>query len=134
MGGPTIPQPHDVVAASFRQVTTSRRPNAAPTQNWMNWKVGTVPRETGEKTMLRRCSPQHHPRAQDSSLCDPRNEAKANTIISPRNNSQHIGTIMGDFQDARGEAVIGVRRDSPSAAALSRAQQTPSCSDERQPG
>lgn len=74
-----VPAPEEPKGAPTH---THKRPNAAPTQNWMNWK--------------------------DSSLCDPRNEAKAMSVVSARNNSSNVGNLMTGFVDPRGDFKPGV--------------------------
>jgi len=71
---PYLPLP---VETKDPMIKTSNRSHASPTQTWMS--------------------------GQDSSLCDNRNDAKAATIISPRNNSKHVGSMLNGFVDPRGE-------------------------------
>merc|ERR1712216_1041612 len=56
-------------------VVASNRSHATPTQTWMGGR--------------------------DSYLNDPRNDAKAATIMSPRNNSKEVGSLLGGFVDPR---------------------------------
>jgi len=63
---------------------TERRSQSSPTQNWMNWK--------------------------DSSLCDARNEDRANVKLSSHNNSANAGSIISGFHDPRGSLREGDRQ------------------------
>merc|ERR1711934_1080257 len=61
-----VPEPD--TSHTVERVVTCKRPNSTPSQEWMNWK--------------------------DSSLCRPRHQAPAGSVVSPRNNSSNVGSLL----------------------------------------